>query len=250
MKIGFFILTKEPSDNVIIFANQLQEFIETYVIVDNNDFVNPYNFKNLIFIDDDKCTKEGFYDVNYVIKKKSKVSAWDKVLYLLCKVLTDIDYCWIVEDDVFIPSINSVLEMTTKYFNNKNDIIVSGDISKLSEPKWFHWKRFPKNLKFTDEKLYHSMVPAIGVSRNMLKMVDKHVKKYKRLFFLEILFNTLAHKHNLKIKIAPEFENTIVWRHDWTYEDILKCKECWYHPIKNQEVQILFRQLIHISPIN
>lgn len=265
MKVGFITLTKEPSDSHLFFTQQLNDIkFPSYIVIDNNSYFNDdsltsfnlYTNKSLdikdklLFVDDNECKKAGYTNLNFIIKKS--VSAWDKVLYLLNNSLKEYDFVWIVEDDVFIPSINSVLDMTEKY--SQYDLVIQKDISKFTDTRWDHWNHVPKKWKpKIENNYYHSMACVTGISRRFLNIIDLYAKTYKSLFFLEIMFITLAHEHNLRIINPPELK-TIVWRvskfqSDWSYENILEIitKEkmnLWFHPIKDYHSQMMFRYIL------
>lgn len=76
------------------------------------------------------------------------------------------------------------------------------------------------------------MVPALGMSKKLIKCINEYVKKYGKLVLTEILFNTLAMHNNLKVMIVPEL-STIVYRKDWTIEDFKNNKNNLFHPVKN-----------------
>jgi hypothetical protein len=242
MNIAFIILAYEPTREMIEFISDVNErtSCKGFIVVDNNSYVPSKNISKYILQMDDKlCYDSGFRNVNFVIKKK--VTAWDKVLYFLCRVLQDIDFAWIVEDDVFIPSMKSIEKMTNKY--KDYDLVTASDISNKAEDRTsWHWKYMPKYMNTNSPKKgwYKSMVPAMGISRRLLYTINLHTLAYKQLMFIEFMFNTICHRAGLNNITAPEF-NYIVWRKsrtedNWTKEDVLKeSSEYWYHPIKNRE---------------
>jgi len=256
MQNGFICLTKTPHLSVLEFIHELNETtnILSYVVVDDNTYIAPQKYKYFILqLDDDICYNSGFKNVNFVIKKK--ITSWDKVLYLLCRTLKNIDFCWIVEDDVFIPSIESVVNMTNKYLDY--DLVTSSDEPNTSENrKIWHWKHMPTYMNRNSKTIsvdssidesyswHKSMSCAIGISRRLLYIINLHCLAYKQLMFLEFLFNTLCHQANLFIKIAPEL-STIIWRGKWKIEDFINNKNNWFHPVKNIEEYKEYRELIN-----
>jgi hypothetical protein len=255
MNNAIFFLTFEPNQPLLEFANEIviKTDLEVFIIVDNNKYIPEKKYEKLIVkIDDDICYKNNFKNANFIIKKK--VTSWDKVLFYLCRKKKDIDFCWIVEDDVFIPSVESVKELTIKY--DSYDLVVAGDESNISQNRSFwHWKMMPKYMesKFPtssleiknhdDKSWFKSMVCAIGVSRRLLYLINLHVLAYKELMFIEFMFNTISHQVGLNIKVLKNFD-TIVWRHNWTESDILSKPNNWYHPIKDFSLHPTYRKLI------
>jgi hypothetical protein len=247
MKTAFIILSYEPTHEMIDFILDVNKktSCEGFIVVDNNNYVPPRDVKRYILqMDDNLCYNSGFRNVNFVIKKK--ITAWDKVLYFLCRVLRDIEFTWIVEDDVFVPSMKSIEKMTQKY--KEYDLITASDIPNKSENRNFwHWHHMPKYMNTDSPTLsvekvgwYRSMACAIGISRRLLYNINLHTLAYKQLMFIEFMFNTICHQAGLSNKTAPEFLY-VVWRknsheNNWTQEDVLgESSEYWYHPIKNRE---------------
>ena len=199
--------------------------------------------------------KSGFKNCNYVIKKK--VTSWDKAMYILCHHFKNCKFCWIVEDDVFIPSVKSVLDMTHKY--SKYDLVTSSNYINYWENKkeqeyeilwekrpWIHWSKVPKSFNTLKgpKGWARSMVCAMGISGKMIDQVCTYVKKFGTLEFLEFFFNTLAYKNHLKIYNPIELSK-IFYRKNFHDEDILdKFPKYWIHPIKDQERQSLLRSII------
>lgn len=257
---AFFILTLRPSENNLNFVREFLKKdtdILPIIIVDDNDYIPPKDLENYILqVDDKTCKQSGFYNINFVIKKE--VTSWDKVMYLLCTKMKQIKFCWIVEDDVFVPSVDSVIRMTQKY--SKYDIVTASNYINYNENindleyenvksmhLWRHWKKVPKNMyskasgtKVSVKGWARSMVCAIGMSHRLIKEVIKYVNKFHRLEFLEFFFNTLAYRARLKY-ITPRELYTITWRYKFTDEEIIKMKYNWFHPIKDQNRQVSLR---------
>lgn len=252
---ALIFLTYQPNEDLLEFALELSEKsgLSIFVMVDDNKYIPNEKYKKLIVqIDDKICMKNGFRNSNFVIKKD--VTSWDKVLFFLCRKKRDIDFCWIVEDDVFIPSVKSVKDLTKKY--NKYDLVVSGDEPNVLQKRDFwHWRKAPKYLetKFYSSSLdtehnperswYKAMVPAVGISRTLLYLINLYALSYKQLMFIEFMFNTIAHQANLDIKVIKNFD-TITWRTKWKDIDITNNPDNWFHPVKDFSLHPLYREYI------
>ena len=73
------------------------------------------------------------------------------------------------------------------------------------------------------------MICAIRCSKKLLECIFENVKKFKTLFFDEVMFNTISLHNNLNIKVIKELK-TIVWRKEWEKNDI--DINNLYHPVK------------------
>jgi hypothetical protein len=256
---GIVFLTYTPNQYLLEFAEELSHKTNllVFIIADNNQYVPEKRFKNLVYrVDEEVCNYYNFKNINPLIKEK-KVTAWNKVIYFLCREVKFLDFCWIVEDDVFIPSVESVRNLTKEY--SKYDLVVPNDKANIDQSReYWHWYRMPvymeKNyynssldIKNHPEKSWHkSMVCAIGVSRRLLYLINLHVLAYKELFFLEAIFNTIAHQAELDIKVLENFE-TIKWKQDWKESDILEKPENWFHPMKDFSLHPVYREMLKIE---
>jgi seryl-tRNA synthetase len=57
------------------------------------------------------------------------------------------------------------------------------------------------------------------------------------------MFNTLAMKHNLKVKDAPELK-TIVWKGDWGLIPFMCLPSNLFHPVKDTDKHSIFRAVL------
>jgi hypothetical protein len=116
MKTAVAFLTKYPHVNLIKFAEEV-ESIGFDVFIVSDDFCES---KNIVYIDDAVCLWQGYVNAHIwenspTIKKQ--VTAWDKMLYLFCEDETKYDFIWVFEDDVFIPSAETIQLLQMKYKN-------------------------------------------------------------------------------------------------------------------------------------
>jgi hypothetical protein len=75
------------------------------------------------------------------------------------------------------------------------------------------------------------MVCACGISKKTFSHLKDFVKKNKKLFYHEILLNTLAMQYHLKVKDAKELKS-IVWMGDWNLKHFLLLPNNLFHPLK------------------
>ena len=79
---------------------------------------------------------------------------------------------------------------------------------------------------------YQSMICAVQLSRNMLRVINQFAIERRHLFFVELFYVTLAMHSNLTVFQAPELQ-TILWRYIYTCNDIISNPFQWFHPVKN-----------------
>jgi hypothetical protein len=221
MKTAIAFLTTTPSDELVSFANDCNEFFDVVIIADNELSKNGY------IVTDDECIKNNFINSNVADAShiRKNPMAWDKVLYTFCRLKKEYDFVWIFEDDVFIPSVDSIL-LINKY--RAFDLVVPNNFLKIgSTPDW-HWRTIFKKIK---SPYFYSMVCACGMSRNMLNVIDDYVLHNNELFYIESMFNTLAMQNNLDVYTPSEFV-TIVWQGEWTENELLQLPNNFFHPMK------------------
>ena len=83
----------------------------------------------------------------------------------------------------------------------------------------------------------------MGISRNLLYIVNLHALAYKQLMFIEFMFNTLVHEAGLNYTTAKEL-STIKYRRNWKTEDFLENPENWFHPVKDRSLYKEIRSLM------
>ena len=240
-------LTVNPCELFYNFVKQLPDLSNVYICIDDNEYNIP-NYQNEIKIikyQNDICENEGFKDTHSAIKG---ATSREKALYYFYKNYDiNYDYIWFIEEDVFIPNINTIQNINNKY--ESGDLLsAKNDKSYKYNMKRWHWKLVTKQLKDKFELPYvSSMICAIRCSKKLLNCIFDFANKHKTLFFCETMFNTIAYHNNLKTNTIKELEG-IVWRKQgprgggWKKEHIKE--HCLYHPIKSIEKQYEYRENI------
>ena len=231
-------LTVNPSELFYNFVKILQDHnknYDIYICIDNNNYTIP-NYNNeikLIKINNKICENTGYK--SSVLWLDNRACARDKALYYFNRNNINYDYIWFLEEDVFIPSVNTIEDIDNKY--KYEDLLVSEhNIINKKRYDW-HWKHINRKIKI-NPPYASSMICAIRCSSKLLKCIDEYVKKYNNLFMDEVLFNTISLQNNLQVKTIDEL-SPIVWRRDWKQEDINS--SYLYHPIKCIMTQYKYR---------
>jgi hypothetical protein len=214
-------------------AKLFQHNITVYIISDNSNNNSLYMVKKhnhpiaySLSINENEAKFNQFFGVDILTKKKSVV-ALDKSLYFMCRVAPHYDFVWFIENDVYIPSVDTFLSLNDRVIRSD---LVSGEMFQYTN-SWPLYGHFDLHLP---KPWFHAMMCATGMSRKMLSVVDTYVRTQGNLEFLEGLFPTLAYQNNMTTLQPKEFK-TVVYRNDWTCNDILKYANNWFHPIKNQK---------------
>jgi hypothetical protein len=222
---SIYFLCKTPNEPLIEFSKEIlnEDFCNVYIIVDDDSIT--FDDKIFIQVKDEVCINKNYINLNSSVPKTP--SAWDKVIYHLCEKSND-DFCFIIEDDVFIPSIE-VLKDIFKY--SSFDLVTSKNKQKrdyIPNDAWV-WKDVVGKI---NKPYFYSMVCAMGISRNLLNIAKNYVLTNKTFFYLEVFFNTLANQNSLNI-FTPEEFSTILYEIDWYDSEILEKPKNLFHPLKD-----------------
>ena len=218
---------------------KLNSNYEIFIVIDDNNYNIPdYDgVVKIIKVDNNECESNGFHSC--ILWLNNKCCSRDKALYYFTKNSIDYNYIWFIEEDVFIPNINTIKNIDDKY--KTGDLLVSSHKVIYEKQTNWHWHYINKQINI-DLPYASSMICAIRCSKSMLNSIKNYAKKHNRLFMDEALFNTLAIHNNLEICCIPEL-STIVWRKDWMLSDIVVSN--LYHPIKNIDEQYNFRKSLN-----
>jgi len=232
-------LCKDLHPETYKFGQQITErlSIPVYYVIDSciiPDFVSVEALPYVVVIADSSSVKAGFQNcmitgqkVNTVLSKNPV--SYDKMLFYFCRRELSIDFLFVFEDDVFIPSIETVANLVNGA--SSFDLVTPNNFYKDDEVYDWHWKSV---LDKIDPPYYFSMVSAFGLSRNLLNVIDEYVKKNNTLFFTEIMFNTLAMQNNLAVTDAFELKS-VVWQGGWGINEFLLLPDNVFHPKKDLE---------------
>ena len=240
VKILKCFLTVNPNELFYNFIKQLPDKKNTYICIDDNNYDIPnFNYDiNIIKIDNLICEKDGFKNTHSRIKG---ATSREKAFYFFYKMNIDFDYIWFIEEDVFIPTIDTIKDIDTKY-TNEDLLVRSHEVIYNKKDDW-HWPLVNNQLENIMEMPYAwakgAGICAVRCSKKMLDCIARHAEKHKTLFFCEVLFNTIAHKNNLLVNAIDELQ-TIRWRVDWQQNDIKSTN--LYHPVKNIDIHYEFRK--------
>jgi hypothetical protein len=249
MKTAIVFLTKTPHANTIKFAKEIQEKTPFEVIIIADDYEYNHQKKTTmgmgsdvpitIQIGDALCVSKGYHhsNINGATHIKKDPIAMDKFLYLLCEEW-NFDFVWVFEDDVFIPSVDTIINLHRNYC--QYDLVTPNNFLKQDTlPDW-HWKHIFSKI---EPPYYYSMVCAMGLSKAMLDCIKKYVAENGELFYIEAMFNTLAMQNGLEVMDAFELKS-IVWQGEWGIDEFLLLPNNVFHPRKDIENHPTLRKQI------
>ena len=207
---------------------------KVFIMVDDNSTKYPskINGVNILQIDDKKCISLGYKNASRTLKKNPVT--WDKVFYYFSNVDTKFEHIWFIEEDVFIPRFNLILELDKQ--NPTEDLLCKQDIPEITDTEKWHWKIGKGKIS---KPWYRSLLCCHRQSNRLLQRIKDYCEEKNSLLFLEMMVNTLAHQNNYKVKPLPNLQ-TITWRQKFKIDDILQ--DNLYHPMKNLKQQKEYRK--------
>jgi hypothetical protein len=228
-------LTVRPTKLFYNFIKQIKSH-KIFICIDDNTYNIPDydNCIEIIKINNDECNKAGFK--GSVMYFKDSACSRDKALYYFSKIYTDFNKIWFIEEDVFIPTIDTIINIDNKY--KEGDLLCK--TNKLMNEKtndWYHWKSIYNKINIS-LPYARSLICAIRCSKKMVQCIEQYADKYKTLFIDEAFFNTLVYHNNLKV-VCPIELCSIKYRCNWKINDINP--NFLYHPIKDINIHYKFR---------
>lgn len=200
-----------------------------YEDINLNFYRRRYPRMVFITLSDNECREAGFQNVNFLIKKP--ITSWEKALYYFSTIKPGT--VWFVEDDVFLPSEKTLLDIDRRY---PNADLLSNEISPKTKEEW-HWRM----ISIASEipmPYYYGMMCACRMSTKLLSRIKEYARKHGTLFFLEAMFPTLCKTYDM-VHEAPEELSTIKFRYYFPRSEIRSTQ--LYHPVKNFKRQMQLR---------
>jgi hypothetical protein len=229
-------LTWQPANETIRFAAQLAGYIppiDVHILIDDDKYPIPTDQTNNIRylqFDETVCNKYGFLAGNKAGIHK-RCSAWDKALYYFSQANNQHDFVWFIEHDVFIPSIQAFFAVHELY--SKQSDLVSAKFRYNRNGNISSWTHVPLIQHEFVLPWSYGMVSALGTSRRLLSTVNQYAQWRGHIAFIEFLFHTLAlHEKNM-IVVTPTELSTIFYRKPYTFRNVTKTPNNWWHPLKN-----------------
>ena len=244
MKSAVVFLTTIPKSGTIRFAEKIKKELghDVYIVIDENKFYPNIN-TDIIYIKvgEELCKTVGYINSNIsddTTHIKKNPIAMDKFLLFFCENSLPYEFVWVFEDDVFIPSIDTLSKLDYRY--SRYDLVTPNNFRKSDNVLDWHWRHVIDKIQ---PPYYYSMVSAMGLSKKMLECIKEYVHKNKSLFYIEVMFNTLAMHNNLYV-IDPLELKSIVWMGEWGLDEFLLLPNSLFHPIKLIEEHQILRDAI------
>ena len=245
-KTALCFLTVRPSSEFYRYAKTFRDQYDVFICIADDAYeIDGYDgVLPLIKIDRKLAEKAGFK--NSVLWCKNRACSRDKALFYFS--LVDLGYrnIWLIEEDVFIPSPQALIDIDNQQASQSADLLsakneIFGTDTPL--PKW-HWKKLKGRIGLPWAR---SMICATRVSVELLAAIKAYAVKNKTLFLDEALFPTLALHHQLEVATPPEL-STILYQVEWRVEQLIPSN--LYHPVKDFSEHQRFREALVLKKAN
>ena len=241
MKTAVAFLTTTPHEDTLKFSREVRDTgFDVFVICDDKQEFNVLN-DGIIDIDDELCQNWKYVNSNINSTSthiKKNPIAWDKMLLFFCEFATEYDFVWVFEDDCFIPSVETIQHLHMKY-KNYHLVTPNNFLNDGKQMDW-HWREIYDKIK---GPYAYSMVCACGISRDVFNEIKRYKERENQLFYIEVMFNTLALQKGLKAIDAFELKS-IVWQGEWGINEFLLLPNNIFHPRKDIENHYNLRAMI------
>lgn len=258
---AFVFYGKEPTEDVLNFAIELSEAtpFDIYFVCDNENYVwhdallHP-KVQIVTFPKSENIKANFTHAASYTFSHTNSgdVSVWahDRALLLASSAEFAQRYCrvWLIEDDVFIPSVEAALHVDK----------LAADYDYVSTSKvpswpaqWSHWGEFADStaqFEINQKHWRHNMMNAVSLSTRYLSKLRDFAKINGRLAFSEAMLPTFVLHWNLThLKLN---DLTMEWRlgprrlTSYSWRVISAGRMKWFHPMKDQELRKQFRQAL------
>ena len=245
-------LTNRPASETVQFAEELSrdamEYgIEIFIMIDDNNFnvsrINTSFNLRLMQISNEKCVHYGYQNTISLYWKWRQVTSWDKALLYFALLNRNYSFVWLIESDVFIPSVKAFRSIHELYSNSSDLVVPRNQINLLGNTSTWLWiKALGKVLP----PWSRSMVNVVGLSWRMLVAINDYVQWLGEVPYHEFLFNTLAMQLNFTI-VAPTELTTVTYFHSSSLGEIFKKPNNLWHPSKSLQKQKLWREKLVVD---
>ena len=242
-------LTEIPGLEILRFAEQLtqsaiQYDMDVFIMIDNNYFnvssIYVPSDVRLLQIPKEQCINYGYQNTISLYARWREITSWDKALLYFGELNKSYSFVWLIERDVFIPSVQAFYSLHDLYSHTSDLIIPHNDINLLGDSSYWHWHMAVGKLI---PPWSASMVNVIGFSRRILTATSDYVRWRGEVPFHEFFFNTLAMQSNMTIVVPTELD-TIVFQGIHTLADVHNQPNNFRHPVKDLGRQQKWRETL------
>ena len=178
------------------------------------------------------------HNINDLGLKIAKDMQWrfgDYALYLLNSVVTEYDYIWLVEPDVYVR--NTSIDSLIKSFNSESSDFICSYFD-VADKNWM-WSKYLHELQ--EDKAYKTFFPLIRISKKAVEYLYAERIKLETLANDEVFVATKLNAAGFKISRFSDFTHYSYSKNSFSYRlphyyPLLKLygKDDFYHPVHDR----------------
>ncbi len=241
-------VTTHPELAMLEFTEELafdglQYDIEVFVMVDNDQYQIPMSwmplYVQILHILNKTCALHGYRRATFVYTWPLEITAWDKVFFYFCEINRKHSFVWIIEPDVFIPSIHAFRAIHQLY-SSTSDLVVQQVIPNINGNTSV-WSHYNVAIGRIPPPWYRSMANILGLSRHLLTTMADFIRWRGFNVFHEFFIQSLSLNLNMTVVSPMEFD-TLFWRKHHTWDDVNTKPNNFFHPVKSWTLQKTWHQ--------
>ena len=237
------------------FSFIYKDSYDIYFVIDDENckvsehISSTYPNINLILLKEKEVLNCGYRKSCYQTIKRKEVTSWDKAFYYFLE-LNRYKYLWLLEDDVFVPSLHTIPNIDKKHIDA--DLVCPA--LTIVEHRWnisdwpHAWREawdFKISLTWA-----RCLAATVRISFDLQEKILESIGTYDKILFIELIIPTLAVKNSLKIESPVELKNNLAFweikdRKGWKKADLNK--DNILHPVKVTPYHSLFREILNLN---
>lgn len=221
--------------NLLASIRKRDEKISVFILIDKIEKSQLQSTEDGVYYLSVKNTLPvtlGFHSLTF---GQGQANGWDKAIFVFSKIFKSFEFIWFIEDDVYIPSAEVFFGVHNQIFRHKQvekDLVIAMNLTNYDGSDIDGWNWRFASMSNLSLPWFGSLVPAMGMSRALLKECSQHAESKSALAFLEVFFTTIAAHSMMRVLVPPEF-SSIVFDYPWKCDDFAKNPSNWFHPVKS-----------------
>ncbi|CAF4029815.1 unnamed protein product [Adineta steineri] len=240
-------IMKYPTYQNFSFVQELTEdgkkyHLDVFMMIDDNKLniskiSTKYDFR-LLRIENNQSRYYGYQKSIELGDNGREITSWDKALLYFTVLNKNYSFVWLIENDVFIPSVQAFRSLHQLYSNTSDLVVPNNTVNLIGKTSTWHWSMAADKLILPWAS---SMVNVVGFSQRMLVAIADYVRWLGEVPFHEFFFHSLAIHLNFTMVVPTEL-STIAYRSNHSDEELLRQPNNLWHSFKDRVRQSTMRK--------
>ncbi|CAF1165390.1 unnamed protein product [Adineta steineri] len=240
-------IMKYPTYQNFSFVQELTEdakkyHLDIFMMIDDNrlnlsKISTKYDFR-LLRIENNQSRYYGYQKSIELGDNEREITSWDKALLYFTVLNKNYSFVWLIENDVFIPSVQAFRSLHQLYFNTSDLIVPNSTVNLIGKTSTWHWSMAADKLILPWAS---SMVNVVGLSQRMLVAIADYVRWLGEVPYHEFFFHSLAIHLNFTMVVPTEL-SAFFYRRHYSDEEVLRQPNNLWHSFKDRVRQSTMRK--------